>query len=46
MILSPEYQETFTLGAEAEAALLARIDEVERGDVVSGDELLREIYQN
>jgi hypothetical protein len=45
-ILSPEDQETFTLGAEAEAALLARIEQAERGDVISGDELLRELYQN
>jgi hypothetical protein len=45
-ILSPEGQETFTLGAEAEAALLARIEQAERGDIVSGDELLQELYQN
>jgi hypothetical protein len=42
-ILSPEDQEVFTLGAEAEAALLARIEEAERADVISSDELLREL---
>jgi hypothetical protein len=44
-ILSPEDQETFTLGAEAEAALLARIEEAERADVISSDELLRELHE-
>ncbi|HEV3459107.1 MAG TPA: hypothetical protein VHG32_21350 [Thermoanaerobaculia bacterium] len=45
-ILSPEDQEVFTLGAEAEAALLARIEEAERGDVISSDEFLRELRQD
>jgi hypothetical protein len=45
-ILSPEEKETFTLGAEAEAVLLARIEEVDRGDVISGDELLQELYRS
>lgn len=44
-ILSPEDQETFTLGPEAEAVLLARIEEAERADVISGDELLRELHE-
>jgi len=44
-ILSPEDQEAFTLGAEAEAALLARIEEAERADVISSDELLRELHK-
>jgi hypothetical protein len=43
-IISSEGQATFTLGPEAEAVLLARIEQAERGDVVSGDELLRELY--
>jgi len=42
-ILSAEDRETFALGAEAEATLLLRIEEAERGEVVSGAELLREI---
>ncbi len=41
-ILSPEDQ-AFTLGAESEAALLARIEEAERADVISSDQLLREL---
>ncbi len=45
-ILSPEGQEAFTLGAEAEAALLARIEEAEQADVISGDELLRKLRQD
>ena len=45
-ILSPEDQEAFTLGAEAEAALLARIEEADRDDVISGDELLRELHED
>ena len=42
-ILSAEDRETFALGVEAEATLLLRIEEAERGEVVSGAELLREI---
>jgi hypothetical protein len=42
-ILAPENQETFTLGPEAEAALLVSIEEADRGDFISGDELLREL---
>lgn len=40
-ILAPEDRSTFTLGPEAEAALLASIDEADRGEVISGEELLR-----
>ncbi len=42
-ILAPEGHESFTLGPEAEAALLASIDEADRGEVVSGEELLKEL---
>lgn len=42
-ILSAEDGETFTLGAEAEATLLERIEQAERGEVISCDELLREL---
>jgi hypothetical protein len=45
-ILSPEDQEAFTLGPEAETALLARIEEAERADVISSDELLRELHED
>lgn len=42
-ILTPEDHGTFTLGPEAEAALLTSIEEADRGEVISGDELLREL---
>lgn len=42
-ILTPEDHGSFTLGPDAEAALLASIEEANRGEVVSGDELLREL---
>jgi hypothetical protein len=42
-ILTPEDRGTFTLGPEAEAALLASIEEADRGEVISGEELLREL---
>lgn len=40
-ILAPEDLGTFTLGPEAEAALLASIEEADRGEVISGEELRR-----
>ncbi|HVT19526.1 MAG TPA: hypothetical protein VHQ90_25515 [Thermoanaerobaculia bacterium] len=45
-ILAPEDEETFSLGAEAEAALLTSIQEADRGEVISGDELLRELRRD
>ena len=45
-ILAPEDRGTFTLGPEAEAALLASIEESDRGEVISGDELLRELRRD
>lgn len=42
-VLAPENGETFELNSEEEAALLASIEEAERGDVVDGEELLREL---
>lgn len=45
-ILAPEDEETFSLGAEAEAALLASIQEADRGEVISGDELLRDLRRD
>ena len=41
-ILAPEDDGSFTLGPEAEAALLASIEEADRGEVISGEEFLRE----
>jgi hypothetical protein len=40
-ILAPEDRGTFTLGPEAEAALLASIEEADRGEMISGEELLQ-----
>lgn len=45
-ILAPEDRGTFTLGPEAEAALLASIEEADRGEVISGDEILRELRRD
>ena len=45
-ILAPEERGTFTLGPEAEAALLASIEEVDRGEVISGEDLLRELRRD
>lgn len=45
-ILAPEDRGTFTLGPEAEAALLASIEEADRSEVVSGEELLRELQRD
>jgi hypothetical protein len=45
-MLTPENREGFTLGPEAEAALLEAIEETDRGDFISGDELLREFRRD
>jgi hypothetical protein len=45
-ILTPEDHGTFTLGLEAEAALLASIEEGDRGEVISAEELLRELRRD
>lgn len=42
-VLAPEEHGAFTLSPEAEAALWASIEEADRGDVISGEELLREL---
>ena len=42
-VLAPEDGEIFELSADDEAALLASIEEAERGDVIDGEELLREL---
>ncbi|HEX7180330.1 MAG TPA: hypothetical protein VF756_00700 [Thermoanaerobaculia bacterium] len=42
-ILAPEDRETFTLGPEAKAALLAAIEEADRGDLISEEQLWREL---
>ena len=45
-ILAPDDRSVFTLGPEAEAALLASIHEADRGETISGEELLRELRQD
>ena len=42
-VLASENGEIFELNAEDEAALLASIEEAERGDEVDAEELLREL---
>lgn len=39
--VGPEHSETFTLAPEAESALLASIEEADRGETVSAEELFR-----
>ena len=45
-ILAPEDRETFRLSDDAEAALLLAIEEADRGEVISGDDLLRELRRD
>ena len=45
-ILTPEERGTFTLGPEAEAALLAAIEEADRGELLSEEELWRELSRD
>ena len=42
-VLAPEDDETFTLGPEDEAKLLAAMAESDRGEVVSAEEFLRDL---
>lgn len=45
-ILAPDDCGAFTLGPEAEAALLASIEEADRGEVISAEELLQELRRD
>lgn len=45
-ILAREEQETFVLGPEAEAALLEAIEEADRGELLSEEELWRELRRD
>lgn len=45
-VLAPEDSETFELNPEAEAAPLTAIGEADRGEVVSGYEVLRKLDRN
>jgi hypothetical protein len=42
-ILATESREVFHLGPEAETALLEALKDADRGDTISGEELLREL---
>ena len=42
-VLAPENEETFRLGPEEEAELLASIEEADRGETVPAEEVLRKI---
>lgn len=42
-ILAPENRETFTLGPEAEAELMAALAEADRGDFLTEEELWQEL---
>jgi hypothetical protein len=44
-IVVPEGDETFELNEEDEAELLAAIQQADRGEVVSGEEVLRKLRQ-
>ena len=45
-ILAPEDDETFQLGSKDEAKLLEAVAEAERGEVVSGSEVLEQIRKS
>ena len=42
-VLAPENGQILELNADDEAALLTSIEEAERGDVIDGEEFLREL---
>ena len=42
-VFAPEDGEAFELSADDEAALLTAIDEADRGDVIDGEEFLRDL---
>jgi hypothetical protein len=42
-VLAPDDGEAFQLSADDEAALLAAIEEADRGDVIDGEQLLRDL---
>jgi len=42
-IIAPEADEAFVLDAEAEASLLAAIAEADRGETITGEELMNKL---
>jgi hypothetical protein len=45
-VLAQERDETFVLDADAEASLLAAIAEADRGEVITGEQLLSKLRDN
>ncbi|OHB63067.1 MAG: hypothetical protein A2Y77_08120 [Planctomycetes bacterium RBG_13_62_9] len=45
-VIAPEQDEVFVLDAEAEAALLAAIAEADRGEVITGKQLLHRLREH
>ena len=44
-VLAPERDGVFTLDAQAEAALLAALGEADRGEVITGEEVLNRLRE-
>ena len=44
-VLAPEREETFVLDSQAEASLLAAIAEADRGETITGEELLSKLRE-
>jgi hypothetical protein len=44
-VMVPEDEQGFALGPEEEAELLAAMEQIRRGEVVDGDELIRELRE-
>jgi hypothetical protein len=42
-VLAPEHDEVFALDVQAEAALLAAMAEADRGEVITGEQLLSKL---
>ena len=45
-VIAPEQDEAFVLDSEAEAALLAAIAEADRGEVITGEQLLSKLRES
>jgi hypothetical protein len=45
-VLAPERDETFVLDSDAEAALLTAIAEADRGETITGEQLLNELRES
>jgi hypothetical protein len=45
-VLAPERDETFVLDSQAEASLLAAIAEADRGETITGEQLLSKLRES